>query len=108
MLAQAEIATNDRSLLRSAISNLRKALRREKQSAVGYRQLAIAYGRLNRIAEAELASAQAFFYEGKADYASIHAQRAMRAFPVGSRNWSLANDVVNNVKAYKQLLKNRK
>jgi predicted Zn-dependent protease len=103
MLAQAQIATNDASLLKEAISQLQKALTKEKQSVVGYRQLAVAYGRLNRIAEAELASAQGFFYEGNADYAHVHAERAIRAFPMGSPNWNIANDVINNVDTYKKL-----
>lgn len=103
MLAQALIATNDSALLKDAITHLQKALTKEKQSVIGYRQLAIAYGRLNRIAEAELASAQGFFYEGNADYAKVHAERAIRAFPEGSPNWNVANDVINDVITYKKL-----
>jgi predicted Zn-dependent protease len=103
MLAQAQIATNDQGVLKDAVSHLQKALTKEKQSVIGYRQLAIAYGRLNRIPEAELASAQGFFYEGNADYAKFHAERAIKAFPEGSPNWNVANDVINDVITYKKL-----
>jgi predicted Zn-dependent protease len=103
MLAQALVASEDKSVLNEAIRHLRKALTKEKQSVVGYRQLAIAYSRTNRKPEAELASAQGFFYEGKADYAKVHAERAIRAFPVGSPNWNIANDLINDVATYKKL-----
>lgn len=103
MLAQAQLATNNPAFVNDAAKNLQKALVKEKQSVVGYRQLAIAYGRMNRIAEAELASAQSFLFEGNADYAKVHAERAMRAFPEGSPNWVKANDVINDVDNYKRL-----
>lgn len=103
MLAQAQLATNNPAFVNEAANNLRKALVKEKQSVVGFRQLAIAYGRMNKIAEAELASAQSFLFEGNADYAKVHAERAMRAFPEGSPNWVKANDVINDVDTYKRL-----
>jgi predicted Zn-dependent protease len=103
MLAQALVASEDKTLLKEAITHLRKALRKEKQSVIGYRQLAIAYSRTNRMPEAELASAQGFFYEGNAEYAKVHAERAIRAFPVGSPNWNVANDMINDVATYKKL-----
>jgi len=105
MLAQAQIASNDASILNDAVSNLKRALTKDNQSALGYRQLAVAYGRLNRIAEAELASAQAFLFEGNADYAKVHAERAMRGFPEGSPNWVKSNDVISDVATYQKLAK---
>jgi predicted Zn-dependent protease len=103
MMAQAQLATNNPAFVNEAAKNLQKALVKEKQSVVGYRQLAIAYGRMNKIAEAELASAQSFLFEGNADYAKVHAERAMRAFPEGSPNWVKAHDVINDVDTYKRL-----
>jgi len=106
MLGQAMVSTNDDSLLKEAIGHLKKALVREKQSVVGYRQLAIAYGRLNQIPEAQLASAQAFFFSGNAEYAKVHAQRAIQAFPEGSPDWVKANDIIRDVETYKKLRQN--
>jgi predicted Zn-dependent protease len=105
MLAQALIGTDDPGVLKEAIDHLQKALVKEEQSVLGYRQLAIAYGRLNRIPEAQLASAQSFFFEGNADFAKVHAERAMMAFPEGSPNWVKANDIVSDVETYKKLAK---
>jgi predicted Zn-dependent protease len=106
MLGQALIATNDPALVKDAIGQLQKALTKEKQSVVGYRQLAIAYGRLNRIPEAQLASAQGFLFEGNADFAKVHAERAIRAFAEGSPTWVKANDIIRDVETYKSIAKN--
>lgn len=106
MLGQALVATNDPAVLNEAVGHLQKALVLEKQSVLGYRELAVAYGRMNRIADAQLASAQSFLFEGNADFAKVHAERAIRAFPEGSPNWVKANDVIADVETYKKLTKN--
>jgi predicted Zn-dependent protease len=103
MLGQALVSANDDKLTKEAIGHLQKALVEERQSVVGYRQLAIAYGRLNRLPEAQLASAQSFFYEGNADYAKVHAERAIAGFPEGSPNWVKANDIIRDIETYKKL-----
>ncbi len=105
MLAQAQVASENPAMLNDAVDNLKRGLAKEDQSALGYRQLAQAYGRLNRIPEADLASAEASFFEGNADYAKVHAERAMRAFPEGSPNWVKANDIINDIATYKKLAK---
>jgi predicted Zn-dependent protease len=105
MLAQAQVASDNPAMLNDAINNLKRGLAREEQSALGYRQLAQAYGRMNRIAEADLASAQASFFEGNVPYAKVHADRAIRAFPEGSPNWVKANDIINDIATYKKLAK---
>lgn len=106
MLGQALVATNDPAVLNEAVGHLQKAVVLEKQSVIGYRQLAVAFGRMNRIADAQLASAQSFFFEGNADFAKVHAERAIRAFPEGSPNWVKANDIISDVETYKKLTKN--
>jgi predicted Zn-dependent protease len=103
MLGQALVASGDSAHLQDALQHLQKAVVKEKQSVIGYRQLAIVYDRLNRKPEAELASAKSFFYEGNADYAKVHAERAIRAFPEGSPNWMVANDIINDVAIYKKM-----
>ncbi len=95
MLAQALLAEGDKDNLNAAVNHLRKALVTEDKSARGYRQLAIAYGRLGRIADAELASAQAYFYEGKLKLAKEQAERAKAGFPPHSASWIKADDIVN-------------
>jgi predicted Zn-dependent protease len=103
MLAQAQVASDNPALLNEAVTNLKRGLARETQSALGYRQLAQAYGKLNRIPEADLASAQASFFEGNAEYAKVQAERAIRAFPEGSPNWVKANDMISDIATYKKL-----
>src|SRR5690606_436277 len=48
----------------AAVRELQAALAREPSSVLGHRSLAMAYGRMGRNAEADLASAQAAFHEG--------------------------------------------
>ena len=103
MLAQAQVASDNQGLLNEAVTNLKRGLAKETQSALGYRQLAQAYSRMNRVAEADLASAQASFFEGNAEYAKVHAERAMRAFPEGSPNWVKANDILSDIATYRKL-----
>ena len=105
MLGQALVGTNDRKLLDEAISNLRTALAREDASAMGYRQLAAAYARKAEaahaagakrqfMAQAELASAEAYFYEGQLKRAKQQAKRAKAGFADGTPNWIRADDIL--------------
>jgi predicted Zn-dependent protease len=105
MLAQAQVASDNPSMLNDAVANLKRGLAKEQQSSLGFRQLAQAYGKLNRIPEADLASAQALFFEGNAEHAKVQAERAMRAFPEGSPNWVKANDIIDDIATYKKLAK---
>lgn len=105
MLGQALLGTNDYSLTDEAITNLRTALAREDSSAMGYRQLAVAYARKAEkaqaasakrlfMAQAELASAEAYFYEGQLKLAKQQAKRARDGFIDGTPNWIRADDIL--------------
>jgi len=105
MLAQALLGTTDTKNVDEAISNLRVALARETSSATGYRQLAAAYGRKGDaataggarqayLAQAELASAEAYFYEGRLKLAKQQAKRAKAGFVDGTPNWLRADDIL--------------
>ncbi len=94
-LAQSLIATGKKSKMREAITLLNKALVKEKQATNGYRQLAIAYGRTNNIPKAELASAQAYFFEGRLSDAKRHARKAKKLFKRGTSHWIRADDIVS-------------
>jgi predicted Zn-dependent protease len=99
------MAPSTRSRAIIAISNLRTALARETDSATGYRQLALAYGRKGDaakaegarqqyLAQAELASAEAYFYEGRLKLAKEQAKRAKAGFVDGTPNWLRADDIL--------------
>ena len=105
MLAQALLGTQDMKNVDETISNLRIALARETTSATGYRQLAAAYGRKGDaakasgarqayLAQAELASAEAYFYEGRLKLAKQQAKRAKAGLVDGTPNWLRADDIL--------------
>ena len=94
MLAQALLAGGQKAHLDEAISHLRRALVQESESSIGYRQLASAYARKRKIPDAELASAQAYFYEGKLKLAQKQARRAKAKFRPGTPNWIKADDII--------------
>ncbi len=104
MLAQALLAAPGNQNVEEAIANLRTALARETTSAMGYRQLAAAYARKGDslppqarqqyLAQAELASAEAYFYEGQLKLAKQQAKRAKAGFVDGTPNWLRADDIL--------------
>ena len=93
-LGQALIATNDTKLSEEAIPLLRAAIAKEPESSDAYLQLAMAYGRKNDLADADLASAQAAFARGDNKTARELAARAKERFPIGSPGWVRADDIV--------------
>jgi predicted Zn-dependent protease len=94
LLAQALIGTNDAKLAEEAVPLLRAALVKEPEASDAYLQLAMAYGRKNDLADADLASAQAAFARGDNKTARELAARAKERFPIGSPGWVRADDIV--------------
>ena len=93
-LGQALVATNNAKSADEAIPLLRAALTKEPEAADAYTQLAMAYGRKNDLADADLASAQAAFARGDNKTARELAERAKQRFPIGSPGWVRADDIV--------------
>ena len=60
-----------------------------------YEQLAMAYGRKNNLADADLASAQAALARGQLPTARQLASRAKGRFPIGSPGWVKADDIAS-------------
>ncbi len=94
LLGQALVATNDAKLSAEAVSLLRTALIQEPEDGDAYTTLAMAYGRENDFADADLASAQAAFARGDNKTARELAERAKQRFPIGSPGWVRADDIV--------------
>ncbi|MEX2166270.1 MAG: M48 family metalloprotease [Methyloceanibacter sp.] len=105
MLAQALLGANNPKYVDEAITNLRTALAREDTSARGYRQIAAAYARKAEaakagqakqqyMAQAALASAEAYFYEGRLKEAKQQAKRAKAGFLEGTPNSIKADDIL--------------
>jgi predicted Zn-dependent protease len=93
LLGQALVESNDRTHLDEAVSILQAAVARDPDSADGFTQLAMAYGRKGDGAHADLASAQAAFTAGDYKTARLLAGRAKDEFPVGSPGWVKADDI---------------
>ena len=95
MLGHALVASGNNAVLDEAIRELRLALQREPEAGDGYRQLAIAYGRMNDRGQADLASAQAAYHSGDLQTARGLARRAQGSLPTGSPGWLIAEDIYN-------------
>jgi len=96
LLAQALNAQNNPKAADEAVALLRSALLKEPESADGYAQLAMAYGRKGDLAQADLASATAAFMRGDGATARQLAARAKTRFPIGSPGWVKADDIVSS------------
>ena len=105
MLGQALVGTDNPKHVDEAITNLRTAMASGETSSMGYRQLAAAYARKaetaqgsgakrNFMAQAALASAEAYFYEGQLKLAKQQAKRAKEGFLDGTPNWIKADDIL--------------
>ena len=99
---QALLAVGDKESARQAVKDIRGALDRDRENAAAYRHLAQAYGMLGEIAGAELATAEANYYSGAFQDASIFAMRAQRKLKPGSPNWVRAQDIINTSKPRKK------
>jgi predicted Zn-dependent protease len=94
MLGQALVQGGTNEDAQEAIRELRFALQREPNVALGHRQLAIAYARTGDRGNADLSGATAAFNEGDFRAAKTMATRAQRTFPTGSPGWLRADDII--------------
>jgi predicted Zn-dependent protease len=93
-LAAAEIETNDPAKLDGAIKHLQFALARDDGDSGSWRQLAIAYGRSNRMGESSRALAEEALLQGKYIEALGLAKRAQSQLTKGSPDWIRAGDII--------------
>jgi len=98
LLGRALVESSDPAHLAEAITVLENSLVREPESAEGYSQLAIAYGRKGDLGHADLASAQSALLRGDVKAARMLAARAKDRFPVGSPGWVKSDDISNRDK----------
>ena len=98
LLAQAQLATEDRKQARAALANLRKAMPQEGGRPMLHRLMARAYGLLGNYAMAELETAEAAIRTGDRDLAVTKARGAMRRLKKGSPQYLRANDILTLAK----------
>ena len=88
-LAQTQIELNERPLLEQAVVNLKEAIRYEPQVSHAWRQLAIAYGRMEKHGLVSHALAEEAILTGDYRTAIRLSTRAMKVLPEGSPEWLL-------------------
>ncbi len=91
LLGSAELAGGDPG---AAVADLRTGLDDEPLADVGYRQLATAYQKLGKVADAELATAEGLLIAGDVQEAQAFARRAQAKFATGSPGWLKADDII--------------
>lgn len=92
---QALLATGKPDSIEKAVSEINKGLDRDRENLSAYRYLAQAYGQLGQVPEAELATAEGYFYGGSYKEAKIFAARAQMKMKRGSPGWVRAQDIIN-------------
>ncbi|MCI5073945.1 M48 family metalloprotease [Oricola sp.] len=92
-LGHALVLQGDPQSLRRAVGELEVALSLDPVNPQGYRYLAMAYGRLGEVGEADLATAEQHFHSGLYKEAAVFAARAKRRFPPRSPQWLRADDI---------------
>jgi predicted Zn-dependent protease len=100
-LAHAQIETNNPALLQPAISNLRAALRVEREIPNTWRALATAYGRQKNDIQASLALAEEALLLNKKTDALHFATRAKKQAKEGTPAWLQADDILAAAKRLK-------
>lgn len=95
MLGHAMVATEDPKYTKEAIRVLSEGLNQDPTMGIAHRQLAIAYARIGKIGDAELATANGLFFLGDTKGAKAYAARAKKRLPRGSRGWLQADDILS-------------
>lgn len=95
LYAQALIATENRANIKQALNLLTLAKKTERDSVAIYRYSALAYGYLNDVPRAELATAEAAMMQGDTALAAEKAKRVIGQFKRGTPEWIRANDILN-------------
>ena len=95
LYGQALIATENRANIRQALNLLTLAKKTEPESIDIYKFSALAYGYLNDVPRAELATAEAAMLQGDTALAAEKAKRVIGQFKHGTPEWIRANDILN-------------
>ena len=95
-LGRVQLELNDPTLLKLAVTNLRFALNKEPRRAFIWRQLGIAYGKLNKMGKSASALAEEALLRNRNSDAIRLAEKAKKTLPQGSPDWIRAEDIISN------------
>ena len=95
LYAQALIATENSANIRQALNLLTLAKKTEADLVEIYKYSALAYGYLNDVPRAELATAETAMMQGDTALAAEKAKRVFAEFKHGTPEWIRANDILN-------------
>ncbi|MGA0601097.1 M48 family metalloprotease [Caulobacter sp. KR2-114] len=93
-LGQTLVATEDKTKLDEAISEINRALTEEPDNALGWRLLSEAYDAKGEAGRARLAAAEQNFYLGQMKDARVFALRARDLLKKDTPEWRRATDIV--------------
>jgi predicted Zn-dependent protease len=99
---QALMAVGTPDMLKKAVTQISNGLERDRENASGYRYLAQAYGMQGDVGDADLATAEGYYYSGAYRDAAIFATRAQQRLKPGSPGWLRAQDIINQGKSAKK------
>jgi predicted Zn-dependent protease len=91
---QLQTIPTETQLTREALGYLQSSVKTDPENPTTFYQLAIAYGQLNNIAMAELATAEYYESIGAMRDARGHAAKAQRMLKEGSPEWLRAQDII--------------
>ena len=97
-LGRVQLAQNDQKLLHDAISNFQFSLNKEPRRSFVWRQLGIAFGRLNMMGKSSRALAEEALLKGLNKEAIRLAKRAQNVLAVNSPDWIRAEDIIITAK----------
>ena len=98
LLAQAQLGVEGNASATAALESLRLAQRSEDESPRLHMLMAQAYGRLNNLARAELATAEMAVRRGDRELASQKATTAVKGLKANTPEWLRAQDILNYTK----------
>lgn len=98
LLAQAQLGLEGQANATAALDSLKLAQRSEDESPRLYMLMAQAYGRLNNLAKAELATAEMAVRRGDRELASKKATTAIKGLQANTPEWLRAQDILNYTK----------
>lgn len=77
-----------------AVAMIRAGLQADPENSAAYRFLAMAYGKMNDIGRAELATAEGYWHGGAFKEAKVFAARAQQKLKPGTPAWRQAQDII--------------